>query len=73
MVAATIGMSILAFIAIIIGTALGAGNDGGLGKGVWPVVYILPAIGLPIGFVLIIVLLVTTAVRRGRAAKGAGK
>jgi hypothetical protein len=40
--------------------------------GIWPVVTMLPLIGLPIGFVLIIVLLATSIVRRGRAAKDAG-
>ena len=73
MIAATIVLSILAFLAIIIGTSLGAGADNGFSQGVWPTVFILPLIGLPFGLVLIVVLLVVSALRRGRAVKGAGK
>jgi hypothetical protein len=69
MVASIIGLSILAIVAILIGYGTGV-NKGG---GIWQAVDLLPGIGLPIGFVLIIVLLVLNAVRRTRAAKGAGK
>jgi len=71
MVAATVVVSVVSFIAVIIGTALGIGRDQ-LATGMWPFVTILPLIGLPIGFVLIIVLLVVSAVRRGRATKDVG-
>lgn len=73
MIAAAIVLSILAFLAIIIGTSLGAGAAGGFSQGIWPTVFVLPLIGLPLGLVLIIVLLVASAVRRGRAVKGAGE
>ena len=71
MVAATVVVSVASFIAVILGTALGIGREE-LATGIWPFVTILPLIGLPIGFILIIVLLVVSVVRRGRAVKGAG-
>lgn len=72
MVIASIGLSILCFIAVMIGTATGAFNDpNALNGGVWPVVIVLPLIGLPIGVVLIITLIVVNGVRRRRAAQAA--
>ena len=71
MVAGVIVLSLVSFVALIAGTSVGLQRDD-FAVGVWPVVTILPLIGLPIGFVLIIVLLVVSAVRRGRAAKDAG-
>jgi hypothetical protein len=71
MVAAVIVLSLASFVALIIGTSVGLARDD-FAVGIWPVVTILPLIGLPIGFVLIVVLLIASAVRRGRAAKDAG-
>lgn len=68
MVAAVIVVSLASFVALIIAT--GASID--YSTGIWPIVVMMPLIGLPIGFVLIIALLVVSAVRRGRAAKDAG-
>lgn len=68
MVAAAVGLSILAFAAVIIGTAVGVRD---FDEGMWPSVIMLPLIGLPIGFVLMIALLVLSAVRRGRETKDA--
>ncbi|HEY4266655.1 MAG TPA: hypothetical protein VGM94_00555 [Galbitalea sp.] len=69
MVVAIIGLSIIAIAGILIGYATKANN----GAGFWQIIDLLPGIGLPIGFILLIVLLVLTFVRRSRAAKGAGK
>lgn len=69
MVAGVVGLSILAFLAVIIGTAAGAGANNGFGQGVWPLILALPLFGLPIGFVLIIVLMVMTGMRRAREAR----
>jgi hypothetical protein len=69
MVASILGLSILAIIAVLIGYGTKLNN----GAGIWQIVDLLPGIGLPIGFVLIVVLLVMTAVRRTRAAKDASK
>ena len=69
LVAGVMGLSILAFVAVIIGTATGAGASGGFGRGVWPIVLTLPLFGLPLGFLIIIALLVITGVRRSREAR----
>jgi uncharacterized membrane protein len=70
MIAAIVGLSILAFLSIIIGTAVGL-DQAAFTSGIWPAVYVLPEIGLPIGFVLIIVLLILSARRRAREARAA--
>ena len=68
MVAAAVGLSILSFVATIIGTATGVRDFSG---GLWPVVVLLPLIALPIGLVLIVVLLVVSGLRRGRESGNA--
>ena len=70
MVAASIGMSILAFLAIIIATVAGVTN---FAEGIWPVIIVLPLVGLPIGLVLMITLFIVSAIRRGRESKDAAK
>lgn len=69
MVAATVGLSLLAFFAILIGTAMGAGADDGFSNGIWPFILMLPYFGLPIGFLLLLALLIVNGVRRARAAR----
>jgi hypothetical protein len=69
MVAAVVGLSILAFVAVLVGTSAGVGNNDGFSQGIWPFVLTLPQFGLPAGFVLLIALLVTSAVRRSREAR----
>jgi hypothetical protein len=72
MVASAVGLSIISFLAIIIGTAAGlAAAD--FSGGVWPIVFVLPLIGLPIGLVLMITLIIVSGLRRGREAKDARK
>lgn len=71
MVAGVIVISLASFIAVIAGTSAGLDERQFTG-GIWAWITMLPLIGLPIGFVLIVVLLVVSAVRRGRAAKDAG-
>jgi hypothetical protein len=66
MLAAAIGASILAILAIIVATGAGVRN---FGEGVWPVVIMLPYVGLPLGFVLVITLLVVSGIRKSRAAR----
>lgn len=70
MVASAIGLSIICFIVVIIATAAGVKN---FGTPPWPTVIILPAIGLPIGLVLMIALIVISGLRRGREARDAHK
>lgn len=69
MVAATVGLSILSFLAIMIATLAGVGANDGFSQGVWPFVLMLPLIGLPIGFVLLIALLIVNGVRRTRESR----
>ena len=69
MVASVVGLSILAFLAVIIATAMGVGHNDGFSRGFWPPIFILPLYGLPIGFVLIIVLIISAGVRRSREAR----
>ena len=63
MVASAVGLSIIAFLAVIIGTASGVKN---FGEGLWPVAILLPSIGLPLGLILMIILIITSGRRRGR-------
>ncbi|MEV4668113.1 multidrug ABC transporter ATPase [Microbacterium sp. LWO12-1.2] len=59
--------SVICFFAIIIGTAVGM-DQAAFGEGVWPLVAAIPFWGLPVAFVMIIVLLVMSFIRKGRAA-----
>jgi TRAP-type C4-dicarboxylate transport system permease small subunit len=62
-------LSILCFFAVIIGTWLGMHQADFL-TGAWPVVAVLPLIGLPIAFVLMMVVIIMSFVRRARANRG---
>jgi ATP/ADP translocase len=68
MLASSIGLSIIGILALLIGTAAGV-ND--LQSGFWPVLAVLPPIGLTIGFLLFIALIVMSAIRKSRAARDA--
>ena len=63
MVATVIGLSVVSFFAIIIGTWTGM-DSAAFSSGIWPMVTFIPLIGLPLGFVLIIFLLVVSTRRR---------
>lgn len=67
MIAAIVLVSILCMFAVLIGQLAGAP----LGEGIWLPIAVLPSIGLPIAFLLIIVLLVVSIRRRGKSAKDA--
>ncbi|RNE56983.1 hypothetical protein [Cryobacterium tepidiphilum] len=68
-IAALVVLSLIAFVADIAGTASGASADNGFGQGLWPMVLIFPLLALPLGFLLVITLLVMSFVRRGREAR----
>ncbi len=70
-IAALVIVSLVCFAAILIGTALGGFAQQGSGQGLWPVIFLLPFLSLPIAFILIIVLIVMTGRRRSREAKAA--
>ena len=63
MVAGIVGMSIVAFLAIIIGSWQDMTSED-FSAGIWPTVSFVPLIGLPIGFLLILALLVVSTRRR---------
>jgi hypothetical protein len=63
---AILGMSVLAIVALIIGGPDKSGS-------IWTTVALIPFLGIPLSFLLLVSLLVLNGVRRGRAAKGAGK
>lgn len=67
MVASIIGVSILCFLAIIIGTFSGM-TGAQFGEGLWPVIAWVPYVGLPLGFLLILVLLFLSLRRRSKEA-----
>ncbi len=70
MVVGIVGVSIVAFFSMIIGTAVGM-QRGDFDQGLWPFVTMLPLIGLPIGFVMIMVLLFVSTKRRRQGGTGA--
>ena len=72
MVASAVGLSIICFLAVIIGT--GAGLEAAdFSAGPWPLIFVLPLIGLPIGLLLLLTLLLTSGIRRGRESRDASK
>ncbi|MFZ4893292.1 multidrug ABC transporter ATPase [Plantibacter sp. Mn2098] len=69
MVVTIVGVSIAAFVAVMIGTATGM-HQADFAGGVWPFVTILPLVGLPIAFLLLIALMIVGAIRRSRESRG---
>lgn len=63
-----IGAALLSFFATLI---VGLLDRRAAAEGLWPIVYGFSLIGLPIGFVLLIVLLVLAQRRRGAEAREA--
>jgi uncharacterized BrkB/YihY/UPF0761 family membrane protein len=61
-------LSVGTFLAIIIGTWQGMGSSDFAG-GIWPVVVMVPYIGLPLAFVVLITLMISSVVRRSRENK----
>lgn len=63
MVVGSVGLSIASFFAIIIATWQGFDRTD-FGQGVWPIITMIPLIGLPLGIAMIISLLVVSTRRR---------
>jgi FtsH-binding integral membrane protein len=59
-------LSVICFLAIIIGSTAGADMQ----TGIWPTIGILVYIAPPVAFVLLMVVLIMSFVRRARANKG---
>jgi hypothetical protein len=70
MVITTIGLSILCFLAVILGTGI---FHAVVTEGVWPIIIALPLVGLPIGFILIVVLIAVNWRARRRGAQGGSR
>jgi len=67
MVASSIGLAILAIVALLIAGVARIDTT----SGIWLSVVVLPPIGLAIGVLLIIALVIVSAIRRSRAARDA--
>ena len=67
MVASSIGLAILAIVALLIAGRARVDTS----SGVWLTVLVLPPIGLVFGVAFIIALVIVSAIRRGRAARDA--
>ncbi|WP_309069715.1 multidrug ABC transporter ATPase [Microbacterium sp.] len=61
-------LSVLCFFAIMISTAAGMQHDD-YANGIWPIVAVLPMVGLPLAFGLILALLIMSIIRRGKAGR----
>lgn len=66
MVAGVVGVSIACFIAVLVGSWAGQAAAQSNGDGIWWFVIMFPYFGLPLGMLLVIVLVVSSAVRRNR-------
>ncbi len=64
MVAASIGLTLVCFAATLIASATGTTD---FAAGVWPAVVALPLIGLPVGFILLVILVVINWSRRRKS------
>ncbi len=72
MMLATVGLSIVSFLAIIFGTLSGMGSAD-FAVGAWPAVAVLPYFGLPLAMILLVLMLVLNMRRRARDAAAARK
>jgi len=63
LVATSIGLAVIGFVAVVVATALGQTD---FDNGVWPVVITMPQFALPLGVVFIITLVVLNGRRRQR-------
>jgi hypothetical protein len=72
MAGSILGLGVIAIVALLIGEAT-LSPEAFQNSAIWPVVALLPAIAIPLGFLLFIALIVVTFVQRSRAAKVAGK
>lgn len=66
MFTAILGISVIGLFALIIGGPAAKGD-------VWAAVALIPFLGFPLAILLLILLVILNIVRRGRAAKVAGK
>ena len=60
--------AIICFFAVILARPAGVTD---FTEGIWPLIVVFPVIALPLAFILIVVLLIMSFVRRARANRGA--
>jgi cytochrome c oxidase subunit IV len=72
MTGSVLGLGIAAIVALLIGEATLTVNDFQASP-IWETLAFLPAIAIPLGFALLITLLIVTFRKRSQAAKDAGK
>lgn len=70
MIASSAGLSVVAIAAIFIARFSGKSD---FSDGIWPTIGVLPLVGLPIAFLLVVVLLVVNVVRRRRISRDGGR
>lgn len=68
-VAVLVMVSLGCVAAILIGSAIGGMPQQGSGQGLWPTIFLFPLIALPVGFLLIIALILVTGRQRSRTAR----
>lgn len=66
MVAGVVGVSVLCFFVVLIGSWMGQAEAQTSGTGLWTLVIMFPYFGLPAGMLLLIALFIVSAVRRSR-------
>jgi hypothetical protein len=65
MIAAIVGVSVIAIVA----TMIAAGTGTAMSGGIWPTLVLIGYVGLPLAFLVIVVFLVASTVRRRRLAR----
>ena len=68
MLLAMVLLSVGSFVAIMVGTGQGMGSED-FATGLWPVIVMIPYIGLPLAVALLITLMISSAVRRARESR----
>ena len=69
MVAGVVGVSVLCFLAVLIGSWAGQAAAQTSGAGLWTLIIMFPYFGLPAGMLLLIALFIASAIRRSRDAR----
>ena len=69
LIAGLVVLSLASFVAVIIGTAMGAGTENGFSSGLWPTIIMLPLFALPTAMLLTIALLITSSISRRNGNK----
>jgi Ni/Fe-hydrogenase subunit HybB-like protein len=64
LIAGLVVVALASFVAVIVGTAMGAGTEDGFSRGLWPFVLMLPLFTLPSAMLLTIALLIISNVSR---------